>query len=193
MSYRQKLLWQAGKHPTSEMTKGPKSSCRSRYIDPSHPASSGNPISLITGGHINPRSLGARRGGRWIRGSRDGSRGSLGGGVEALLGTAINGQGNITGDREVLGRSASGKRTVRDVRDASENICVQLQGHSAEFNNGTAGQMRQGKTGLGGLPAPQKMITRILNKVSRLLPLKDICSRSLLGCSIPHHSPYAHR
>jgi len=47
-----------GKHPESFLAQGPPEKFTSRYADPNHPASSGNLISFITGGHINPPSLG---------------------------------------------------------------------------------------------------------------------------------------
>lgn len=46
----------AAKNPDSMLAQGPKPEFTSRYADPNHPASSGNLISLITGGHINPPS-----------------------------------------------------------------------------------------------------------------------------------------
>lgn len=47
------------KHPESFLAQGPPEKFRSRYADPNHPASSGNLISFISGGHINPPSLGS--------------------------------------------------------------------------------------------------------------------------------------
>lgn len=46
----------AAKNPDSMLAVGPKPEFTSRYADPNHPASSGNLISLVTGGHINPPS-----------------------------------------------------------------------------------------------------------------------------------------
>jgi hypothetical protein len=53
----------AAKNPDSVLVQGPKAEFTSRYADPAHPASSGNLISLVTGGHINPPSLRELRGG----------------------------------------------------------------------------------------------------------------------------------
>ena len=51
-------------HPGSALA-GPAPTFKSRYADPNHPANSGSPISLLTGGHFNPssRRQGRRRGG----------------------------------------------------------------------------------------------------------------------------------
>jgi hypothetical protein len=53
----------AAKNPDSVLVQGPKAEFTSRYADPTHPASSGNLVSLVTGGHINPPSLRELRGG----------------------------------------------------------------------------------------------------------------------------------
>lgn len=53
----------AGKNPDSLLAQTPKHTFRSRYADPNHPAASGNLISLITGGHINPAPHSAGFGG----------------------------------------------------------------------------------------------------------------------------------
>ncbi|KAM0310988.1 hypothetical protein ACHAO8_007604 [Botrytis cinerea] len=44
----------AAHNPNSFLSTGPKEKFTSRYADPNHPASSGNPWSLITGGKFNP-------------------------------------------------------------------------------------------------------------------------------------------
>jgi hypothetical protein len=49
----------AAKHPESALVQGPKPEFRSRYSDPNHPASNGHIISLLSGGKINPPSIGA--------------------------------------------------------------------------------------------------------------------------------------
>jgi hypothetical protein len=43
---------QAAEHPDSHLTQGPKPTFTSRYADPNHAASSGDPLALITGGHL---------------------------------------------------------------------------------------------------------------------------------------------
>ena len=53
----------AAKNPDSVLVQGPKAEFTSRYADPTHPASSGSLVSLVTGGHINPPSLRELRGG----------------------------------------------------------------------------------------------------------------------------------
>ena len=52
MDSRSRAKW-AGQNPDSKMANtGPKEQFHSRYSDPNHPASSGDPIALITGGHF---------------------------------------------------------------------------------------------------------------------------------------------
>ncbi|KAF4624592.1 hypothetical protein G7Y89_g13578 [Cudoniella acicularis] len=58
---RARATYQAN-HPESLLAQGPKEKFKSRYADPNHPASSGNLISLITGGKINPPSLSSGNG-----------------------------------------------------------------------------------------------------------------------------------
>ncbi|PLN85050.1 hypothetical protein BDW42DRAFT_191133 [Aspergillus taichungensis] len=52
-------------NPDSTLSQGPPPTFTSRYADPSHPASSGSLISLVTGGHITDDDI--RRGGRGRR------------------------------------------------------------------------------------------------------------------------------
>ncbi|KAF7945120.1 hypothetical protein EAE96_009899 [Botrytis aclada] len=82
----------AAHNPNSFLSTGPKEKFRSRYADPNHPASSGNPWSLITGGKFNPpmgKDLMAARMGGGGFGGRDGRLGGLGtvfGGDRSYLG-----------------------------------------------------------------------------------------------------------
>lgn len=64
----------AGKNPGSLLAQTPKHTFKSRYADPNHPAASGNFISLITGGHINPTPHSAGFGGPGVYRSRHKSR-----------------------------------------------------------------------------------------------------------------------
>ncbi|KAB8228259.1 uncharacterized protein BDW43DRAFT_304070 [Aspergillus alliaceus] len=50
-------------HPDSALNKAPKPEFTSRYADPSHPASSGSALGLITGGHLTGEQLKELRGG----------------------------------------------------------------------------------------------------------------------------------
>ena len=59
---------QAAENPDSYLNQGPTPTFTSRYADPNHPASSGDPLALVTGGHA---SMGALRGGHGIRGRRN--------------------------------------------------------------------------------------------------------------------------
>ncbi|KAI0515062.1 hypothetical protein F5B22DRAFT_608160 [Xylaria bambusicola] len=60
MDSRSRAKW-AGQNPDSKMANvGPKEQFHSRYSDPNHPASSGDPIALITGGRF--KSIGGLRG-----------------------------------------------------------------------------------------------------------------------------------
>lgn len=68
----------AAQSPESFLSSEPKENFKSRYADPNHPASSGNPWSLITAGEFNPpmgKDLVAAR----IDGGRGGGLGGLGG------------------------------------------------------------------------------------------------------------------
>ncbi|KAM0177352.1 hypothetical protein ACHAPC_008830 [Botrytis cinerea] len=71
----------AAHNPNSFLSTGPKEKFTSRYADPNHPASSGNPWSLITGGKFNPpmgKDLVAARMGGGGFGGRGGGLGGLG-------------------------------------------------------------------------------------------------------------------
>lgn len=53
---------QAAEHPDSHLTQGPKPTFTSRYADPNHAASSGDPLALITGGHLTMNKLSSMKG-----------------------------------------------------------------------------------------------------------------------------------
>lgn len=91
----------AAKNPDSMLAVGPKPEFTSRYADPNHPASSGNLISLVTGGHINPPS---RRDMMMQRGQGGfGGFGGFGGGrmdaINARRGMMGGGLGGLWGGR----------------------------------------------------------------------------------------------
>jgi hypothetical protein len=48
---------QATSNPDSHLTQGPKPTFTSRYADPNHPASSGDLLALVTGGHFSAEKL----------------------------------------------------------------------------------------------------------------------------------------
>jgi hypothetical protein len=54
MDKRARAQW-AGENPESKMANAaaPKEAFHSRYADPNHPASSGDPLALVTGGHLS--------------------------------------------------------------------------------------------------------------------------------------------
>lgn len=53
-----------GENPDSHLNQGPKPTFTSRYADPNHPASSGDPLALITGGNITREKLQGLKNGR---------------------------------------------------------------------------------------------------------------------------------
>jgi hypothetical protein len=91
----------AAKNPDSVLVQGPKAEFTSRYADPTHPASSGNLVSLVTGGHINPPSLRELRGGAAGVGERgigmDGGFGGRGMGSRASAWVADPGEADRWG------------------------------------------------------------------------------------------------
>jgi hypothetical protein len=95
-----------GENPDSLLSQGPKPKFTSRYADLNHPASSGHIVSLVTGGKINPPSLGQGGGGLLGLGG-GGGRGLLGmrgrrmegGGGGGLLGLGGRGRMGMGGDR----------------------------------------------------------------------------------------------
>lgn len=72
----------AGENPDSKLAHTVNPTFKSRYADPNNPASSGNLISLVTGGLVNPPSLGGGSSGGLGRGGFGGGlgRGGFGGG-----------------------------------------------------------------------------------------------------------------
>ncbi|OJJ30860.1 hypothetical protein ASPWEDRAFT_118810, partial [Aspergillus wentii DTO 134E9] len=72
MDRRGRAKW-TGKNPDSEMANmAPKAEFHSRYSDPNHPASCGDPIALLTGGHLQGLGgLGGLRGGQLGRRGRE--------------------------------------------------------------------------------------------------------------------------
>ncbi|KAJ5682985.1 hypothetical protein N7462_006150 [Penicillium macrosclerotiorum] len=56
----------ANENPDSHLSSGPRPTFTSRYADPNHPASSGDPLALVTGGHLSVEKLSGMK----ARGSR---------------------------------------------------------------------------------------------------------------------------
>ena len=82
----------------------------SRYSDPNHPASSGNPINLITGGKVNRPTVKERIGGR--RQGLMGRRGQR----QGILGRGLIGQGRekITGSQKPGGLVGTARRKMHE-------------------------------------------------------------------------------
>lgn len=151
----------------------------SRYADPNHPASNGNLISLVTGGHVNPSNLGAggsliRRGygrdgysrkgldGGLIGGFGGGSLGQRGRGLEntgvgMLIGSLVERHRNQSRGGPQGGQQsyADEKRSLQDERQYS-----QQQGQ---------GSMGLGRGGRGnGMDHPLAMLNPIMG-IQRIL------------------------
>lgn len=146
----------AAQNPNSFLSTGPKEKFTSRYADPNHPASSGNPWSLVTGGKFNPPMgkdlMAARMGERGFHG-RGGGLGGLGG-LGAVFG----------GERSYLG----GRQAQSDGR-----IGLQREGRGEQQPHGNSprGEKRLGGGlgGFGGLVGPDiiaKGVKKILGNVS---------------------------
>ncbi|RDW76814.1 uncharacterized protein DSM5745_06806 [Aspergillus mulundensis] len=97
-------------NPTSALNMAPKPTFTSRYADPSHPASSGDLLSLVSGGHISsseirPRAPEGRRGiagGRFahLPGGNIGLRDLPGGGIIHAVASARRGGRGRGRDRD---------------------------------------------------------------------------------------------
>lgn len=84
----------AGDHPESTMASlAPKPEFRSRYADPSHPASSGDPLAFVTAGKVSAGKV------------RDQVQGTTGGGLGGRGGVGVRGRGCLRqirqGDRSI--------------------------------------------------------------------------------------------
>ncbi|KAI1271773.1 hypothetical protein F5Y07DRAFT_381983 [Xylaria sp. FL0933] len=91
MDSRSRAQW-AGQNPDSKMANaGPKEQFHSRYSDPNHPASSGDPVALLTGGHFQSLLSGGR--GILSRGIDREERGVLGGPIRMISGVGGIGVG----------------------------------------------------------------------------------------------------
>ncbi|PQE08079.1 FAD binding domain protein [Rutstroemia sp. NJR-2017a BVV2] len=111
---RARAQW-AAEHPDSVLSNGPKEKFASRYADPNHPASSGNPWSLLTGGHFNPPTLNDLRKPRLVdRGGGLGGRGRGPGGVQNLISTRTG----------ILGRERQGESQTQSFRsEQRQQLC----------------------------------------------------------------------
>lgn len=130
------------------LAKTPKPKFTSRYADPTHPASSGNLISLVTGGHVNPPQRGPFTLG-----------GGLGGG---------GGYGAGYGGRAGFGRGIGGGGRF----GGSANY---RSGGMGGFGGGLGGVIGANGTGLLGLN-PIVGVKRFLKKVSFMFFLKVFMS-----------------
>ncbi|KAI1345521.1 hypothetical protein F5Y01DRAFT_323078 [Xylaria sp. FL0043] len=91
MDSRSSAQW-AGQNPDSKMANaGPKEQFHSRYSDPNYPASSGDPVALLTGGHFQSLLSGGR--GILSRGIDRQERGGLNGPIRMISGVGGIGVG----------------------------------------------------------------------------------------------------
>ncbi|PQE12504.1 fad binding domain protein [Rutstroemia sp. NJR-2017a BBW] len=131
---RARAQW-AAEHPDSVLSSGPKEKFASRYADPNHAASSGNPWSLLTGGHFNPPTLNdLRRPGLVDRGSRLGGRGRGLGGVQNLMSTRTG----------MLGRGRQGESQAQSSQDEQPQQVYDTRGLNRLGGIGGANPLTQG-------------------------------------------------
>ncbi|KAJ9209379.1 hypothetical protein DTO166G4_9008 [Paecilomyces variotii] len=162
----------AGKNPDNTLAQGPKPTFTSRYADPNHPANSGSIVSLLTGGYINPPSLGGG-GGRGLGGSGRGgglggggrgSGGGLGGGGGRGLGRGLGSGGGFGGGRGLGGGFGGGGF------GGGRRLGGGLGGLTSLGGVGGGGQGRGlgggsgGLGGLGGSGGPIGLVKKTLKK-----------------------------
>jgi hypothetical protein len=176
----------AMQNPDGTLAQGPKPVFHSVYSDPAHPASSGNPWSLITAGKWNPpMGIAARMGqgqdgrsGRGLldrgRGSSDGRAGLLGRGDSGLLGRSGGGLLAGRGNRGLGGRAALigdrfNSRSAGRVGGDSYNEPVQVSRDSSSSGSrgGGAGRLRDGRR--GGERGLQKILKKVRPSCHRWL------------------------
>ncbi|KAH8430969.1 uncharacterized protein LDX57_008631 [Aspergillus melleus] len=107
----QLMVNQIMENPTSDLNKAPKPEFTSRYADPSHPASSGSLMGLVTGGHITGDQIRPMRGrGGGLGGSFLG-RGPIGqviSGVQASRSRSTGGSDQPQSQHREYGQSPGG-------------------------------------------------------------------------------------
>lgn len=155
------------------MAQGPKPKFTSRYADPNHPASSGNIISLVTGGHINPPSFGGGGLGGGLGGGGRGLGGGLGGVLRGrglgMMGGAERGGG--IGGRGRLGGRSGYINSESGFGGPGGAVGGRNMGQDPGPRNSIGGGRTIGSSsgvGIGGLPSfggPQA-IKKLLKKVS---------------------------
>jgi hypothetical protein len=146
-------------NPDGKLAQGPKPAFKSIYSDPTHPASSGNPWSLITGGRWRPPTVfGVLASGRGLLEEARGGRSGLFGRDSGRS----RGDGGISGREGLLGR-ARGSQSFRghddshldagnhqspsyDQRGQSRTSLLGGRGRSGLLGGGPGG--RQGNQGL---------------------------------------------
>ncbi|KAE8349224.1 hypothetical protein BDV28DRAFT_163725 [Aspergillus coremiiformis] len=106
------------KHPDSALNKAPKPQFTSRYADPTHPASSGSALGLITGGYLTGQQLKELRGRSQPRGARRHPVGPVGA-LSATVHSARSGRSSIDreGHQEEEPRRGSGQSRSLDSRE----------------------------------------------------------------------------
>lgn len=186
------MLSKIGKHPDSVLAQTPKPTFTSRYADPSHPASSGSLISLVTGGRINPPTL--QRGG--MGASLGGPLGSGRDASDRGLGALLNrggrdydrrgwGIGGGTGSGELMpiqrGATTKGQDYTQGHThpDTYVGRGLSTQGRFGGRRGRGGDMVRGGGFGLGNgplglpIPTPQMGIKKLIKKVSRPLASND--------------------
>ena len=144
----------AGQNPDSVLAKSQsKPEFHSRYADPNHPASSGNPISLLTGGLINPapgQPFGGRVGGRF------------GGGLGAgRFGGGFRGYGGVRGYGAGYGQDPYYADEYNYYASQSPIAQRQMMGREMMYQRQDMMYGRQGMGmggGIGGFGGPQAIL-----------------------------------
>ncbi|RDL37720.1 uncharacterized protein BP5553_05153 [Venustampulla echinocandica] len=150
-----------GKNPDApEVLKGQKQTFKSRYADPNHAANSGSLVSLVTGGKINPPSLGGGGGGGFGRGG-GGMGGGFGrGGGGGGMGGGFGGFGG--------GRGGSGQQ-----QQFSGNGNASPDEHQQQVPNNSSNRGGMGGSGRGGFMGMSGFGGGGSNPIAKLLK-KDV-------------------
>ncbi|KAJ5578765.1 uncharacterized protein N7459_007729 [Penicillium hispanicum] len=159
------------KNPDSHLNQGPTPTFTSRYADPNHPASSGDPLALVTGGYFTTEKLQALRGGSGGPGGLRGRRGHASYGTQdpryedqepysnppAPYGRPLSRRGIISTISELRSRQDISQTAPRDGYGPSYN--------DMSRNGGRRGLARDRQNNIG----PLTPIAKLLKKVSNLL------------------------
>ncbi len=170
----------SGENPDNVSAKStPKVNFTSRYADPNHHASSGNLFSLLTGGYINPPSLG--QGGGLGSGFGGGRGGGLGGGFGRGFGDGLEGgfgDGRMGGGG-FRGGFGGGWRLPRRIRRLGRRPWKAIWGE----------RRRAKRDATAGLPTTTGISARLFPAAWRHVSAMSISSRR--QHAIPRLSPSA--